>query len=838
VDEETGSDALRWREIEPVLDGALDLPPDERPAFLERACAGREDLRARVEELLRAGARSGGPLDRPLEAVAPLLAAEDSAPDPAGKQVGPYRILRRLGEGGMGVVFEAEQDTPRRTVALKLIRGGALVGPQQRRLFRREIEALARLRHSGIAAIHDAGVTDGGAPYFAMELAPGKPLDEFLAAAPLDLRDRSALHERLDLFLRICDAISYAHQRGIIHRDLKPSNVLVAPATDPATSREVLQPKILDFGLARRLEGEDATLATEPGRIRGTLAYMSPEQARGDPEAIDVRSDVYSLGVLLYEMLTRRLPCDVRGRALPDAVRAVCEEPPVRPAQMDRALRGDLETILLKSLEKQPDLRYQSVASLADDVRRFLSDQPILARSPSTAYHLRKLVARHRGAAVFAATVAVLVVAFGATMSVMYRQQREATRRAELEAAKAGRTLEFFEEMLASVRPARALGREPTVREVLETSAARIDSAFAEDPEVRASIQYTIGSTYRALGHDEEALRQLEASWTARNELLGPATIETVETLARLALTERAMGNVAAAAEHNRRALEGARVVYGERSNGVASLLASLGACLWGQGELAPAESTLRASIAILDSLPDPDEEVRSAAQTNLAIVYQAQGRSEEALEQQRQVVDGWIRRGQRGSPDGLKARMNLAFRLADVARYDESVPLLREVLEEQRRILGPDHPERLHGLSALAFQLLMTGSTEEAEPLFREALERTRSVLGPEHPETLQSLHAWGYFLGEVKRHAEAEATFREAVPIGRRLYGDRHPETAALLHSLGHEIAAQGRREEGLGFLREAERMFAAVVGEDHPQTKATRAVIAALERGEATE
>jgi serine/threonine protein kinase/Tfp pilus assembly protein PilF len=836
VSGEPGSDASQWKKIEPILDGALDLPRDERPAFLDQACAGDADLRAQVEELLHAASRSRGPLERtpdPLEG----LAGEGDA-DFEGRRIGPYRIVRRIGEGGMGVVFEAEQETPRRAVALKLIRGGALVSLQQVRLFRREIEALARLRHSGIAAIHDAGVTDGGAPYFAMELVSGKPLDEFLAEAPLDPRDRAALRERLELFLRIGDAVSYAHQRGIIHRDLKPSNVLVARGTDPATSREVMQPKILDFGLARRLEGEDASLVTEPGRIRGTLAYMSPEQARGDPESIDVRSDVYSLGVMLYEMLTGRLPVDVRARALPDAVRAICEQPPVRPGQTHRALRGDPETILLKALEKDPERRYPSVASLADDVRRFLADQPILARSPSTAYQLRKLVARHRGAAAFTAVAAVLVIAFGATMSVMYRQQREATRRAEVEAAKAGRTLEFFETMLASVDPSKALGREPTVRDVLEMSASRIDSSFASDPEVRASIQYTIGSTYYALGHHEEASRQLAAAWKAREELLGPAHLETVETLARLSISERDHGDLITAEEHVRRALEGAKVAYGERSNPVASLLSNLGTCLWKQGKLASAESTLQSSITMLDSVAVPDERVLAATHTNLAIVYQAQGRTEEALEQQQHAVESFQRRGMESSPEGAKARMNLAFRLADVQRFDESVPLLREVLEEQRRILGADHPSRLHGLSALAYQLLVTGKAEEAEPLFREALERSRTALGPEHPETLQSLHAWGYFLGELRRHAEAEATFREAVPISRHLYGDHHPQTAALLHSLGHEVSAQGRRAEGLVYLREAAKIFAEVVGEDHPQTKQTREVIAELERGERPE
>ena len=325
--------------------------------------------------------------------------------------IGPYLVHRRLGEGGMGIVYEAQQQAPRRLVAIKVVRGGSCVDEYRLRLFQREAQTLARLKHPSIAAVYEGGQTADGEHFFAMELVNGIPLTQFV-------RDHDVpRHERLRLFQQICQAIQYAHQRGVIHRDLKPSNILVDVEG---------KAKVLDFGLAR-ITDPDGTLTTatyEVGRIMGTLPYMSPEEVRGDVGAIDVRSDLYSLGVILFELLTNELPYTVRRNALPEAIRIICEENPRRGSSIERALRGDLDVILSRALEKDPNRRYQSAAALSEDIERFLTDQPILARRGNALYHFRKLLVRNRLAAIAVCGLLVVFSITAYTVTQLTKNQR------------------------------------------------------------------------------------------------------------------------------------------------------------------------------------------------------------------------------------------------------------------------------------------------------------------------------------------------------------------------------------------------------------------------------
>src|SRR5215510_1259555 len=451
----------RWQRIKQLYHIALGREANEREAFLAEVCAGDESLRSEVESLLRCDARAEGFMEAPALEVAAQLQAEeeaaeifnsilhtDSDPSKSGNGsspvtpifIGDYRVLRKLGEGGMGVVYEAEQQHPRRLVALKVIRGGRLVDEYQVKLFQREVQALARLKHPGIAAIYEAGCADEGQHYFVMELAPGVPLLDYVKGRRLaGARAPSNIRQRLELFLKICEAISYAHQRGVIHRDLKPANILVADESykpggqsldGPGVSR--VEVKVLDFGLARITDedGAGASGLSQAGQVRGTLPYMSPEQVRGDPDQIDVRADVYALGVILYELLTERLPYELEQVTLPQAIRIICEEEPKpvnralgesrdRESRKTERIDRDIETIALKALEKELERRYRSAAAMAEDVTRYLTNQPIQARPPSALYQFRKLVARHKVPFASLAAVFALLLGFAITMAAL-----------------------------------------------------------------------------------------------------------------------------------------------------------------------------------------------------------------------------------------------------------------------------------------------------------------------------------------------------------------------------------------------------------------------------------
>lgn len=755
----------------------------------------------------------GSPADPPGSSNDAAIERDGAHPD---QWIAGYRILGRLGEGGMGVVFEAEQQTPRRAVALKVIRGGAAVDQYTAQLFQREVETLARLKHPNIAAIYDAGCTDDGQRYFAMELVRGVPLDEYVRAHPLDSRRvRAGLRERLNLFLQICDAIHSAHQRGVIHRDLKPGNILVVDG-ETSTSAAGAAPrgqlsgslvKILDFGLARITDADATTtsVVTKVGQISGTLPYMSPEQARGNPDEIDLRTDVYALGIVLYELLTGQLPYATDCPSLPEAIRVICESVPQRPATLLPALGGDLETILLKALEKEPARRYQSVLTLAEDIQRFLADQPILARPPSTMYQMRKLIARHRTPFAFAVGVLSLLIGFAITMSVMFGVQRSerlradaARDRAEMEMRKSGRINEFLQAMLGSIDPEQARGREVTVREVLDRAAREIGAELDAEPEVQAALRNTIGTTYLALGLYPEAQTQLRSALEMRETLLGRDHPDAIASLHELGHLLNAQGQPAAAESVFTHALERSRRIHGAEHVDVATALSNRGLAVRYQGRASEAEPLFRESLRLRRELLGSEDRETAAVLNNLALT------------------------------------------LADLERYAEAEPLYREALEMQTAVVGEEHLEVARTLNNLALLLRRTDQNAEARALYVRTLAIQEKLLGGAHPSivvtriNLAMLHRAQTDWDAAARH------YRAALEMTESVLGGDHPYIAIALTGLGLVLRHQGELVEAERCYRRALEVYRAQYGETHPYIAATLGGLAAvlLETGRAGE
>jgi serine/threonine protein kinase len=769
--------------------------------------------------------------------------------------IGGFRIIAKLGEGGMGVVWEAEQEQPKRRVALKVMRRDHVVDELHARMFRREAESLARLKHPNIAAIYESGHTEDGHDYFAMELVRGVTLDEWLQQRP-DAVDGDELELRLNLYRSICDAVHYAHQRGVIHRDLKPSNIIVTDqgGSSSAGSAGGASPtvKILDFGLARITDADiAATLVSEVGVIKGTLEYMSPEQARGDVAAIDVRADVYALGVILYEMLTGRRPYEVSRGALVEALRVICEEPP-RPLRNSwtgiRRLDSDLETIVGKTLEKEAERRYDSAAALREDVDRYLASQPILARAPSAVYQLRKMVQRNRLGAAFAATVLALVVVLAVTMTVQAGRIARERDRAEGEAAKVQAVNRFMRDTLSAANPS-VMGYDVTVVEALDQATAKIESSFAEQPEIEAEVRHTIGDTYNALGRYEEARPQLEAALDMRTELVGLDSPEAIETLASLAQLAWRDSKFDEAVELGRELLEARRRVFGDPSSDVAVTLDFLGRVLTDGGRYDEAEpfvqrglamnreisgevsiqvassyqtwavleETWRQDYAKAEELTRKEIEIRRAVEgrdtieigsavNNLAIFVMYQGRLEEAAaiqEESNRIVGGLVGERHPSMARGLENLGNIHFRLGN---YDRTLELLGLVIGIRRETLGDDSPAVARGMTNLGAVYRRSGDLEAAEETLREAVRRMETAYGPDHSDVALSHRSFALVLRDRGKTVEAEGELRKALEIAGRSFPEGSPGLARFQFTLGQLLATEERYAEAEPLLLDA--------------------------------
>ena len=739
-------------------------------------------------------------LDRPAgEAFGALFASETAdgvAPsDPVdllgGRELGPYTILHRLGEGGVGVVFAARQARPERRVALKVLRAGVFADERQRRAFRREVQSLARLAHPGIAAIHEAGRTADGLDYFAMELIDGQPLDVHLAARP-GPDTRAEIDARLALFLELCDAISHAHQRGVIHLDLKPSNVLVLKAPTRSRTRQDTAPalKVLDFGVARFSGGDPDATRTLAGRgLFGTLAYMSPEQAGGDTDAIDVRSDIYALGVLLYEMLTGGHPIEVRGLPIHDAVAAIREREPRRPGDRARILRGDLETIILKALHKDPAQRYQSAAALAEDVQRFRGDLPILGRSPSTAYQLRKIVRRHRVLIGLLGLVVVsLVAAVGGTSFGLVRA-RHAESAARADAAAAEQVAGFLEKVFRVTEPGESRGNAVTARELLDQAVATIATELDDQPRVRGRLLATMGNAYRNLGLYHDARPLLEQAVALQDATLAPDDLLLAGNHFVLASLLRRLEDYPAAQRHYEAALA-------IRERALPTDHADIGVAVSGLANLAVDRGDYEAARGLYDR--------------SLGILARSVGTDD---------------------PRYAAMLANRAIAEWNAGNLDAARTTFEQVVEIQRRTLPADDLDLAWSLTTLARTYRAGGRISEAQQLTEEALAVQESALGPGHTDVAATLDVIADLRSDAGDYAGAIVLRERAVAIWGDAVGTGSASYAMALDNLAQELGHAGRTAEAIDASERAAAIFAGSLAEDHPAIHTNATILAQL-------
>ncbi|HEY6806414.1 MAG TPA: serine/threonine-protein kinase [Pyrinomonadaceae bacterium] len=849
----------RWQQIITILAPVLESPAEERASLLERLCGEQIELREEVAALVAAFEKDSKLMENPLSDGETLIRHPVNNPI-EGQLIGPYKIIRELGRGGMGAVYLAirSDDQYRKRVAIKLIKRG-LDTEEILNRFRHERQILASLDHPNIARLLHGDTTADGLSYFVMEYVEGMPVDSYCDTKKLSTATR------LELFRKVCAAVHYAHQNLVVHRDLKPSNILV---TDQG------EPKLLDFGIAKLLNPELYGQTMAPTEIAVRLMtpdYASPEQVRGGK--ITTASDVYSLGVLLYELLTGHRPYHLRGTERVEIERVICEESPAKPStvinrredmidnegstrtltpesvsrtregepdKLRRRLEGDLDNIVLMAMRKEPERRYLSVGHFAEDIRRHLAGLPVSARKDTFGYRAGKFVKRNKVGVAIAAAFAVLLA-----VSAVFIIQQSA--RAARERDKAERVSAFLVDLFKVSDPSEAKGKSITAREILDQGAARIETEMKDQPEVQATLMDAIGMVYRGLGLYDSAIPLLEKSVKLRREVLGNENVDTAKSLNDLGWVLLEKQRSKEAEPFLQEAIKIRRKLRGEEHQETAESLNLLAFARKDQGDIASAETLYRETLALRRKIFGPMHRDVAQSLNNLALMATENGDYTEAdkLYQEALVIDRQTLGME--DPDVLTHLSNYALLKDNKGEYDEAERLYREIITNKRKVLGNEHPSLAVTLNNLAETLRQKGDYENAEPLYREAqaifikllgedspsvatltqnlarmfydkgdltaaeplyrkaLSAYRKQLGEEDPRVARTVSNVGQLLYERSDFGAAEPQLRQALQTQRKLYPGGHKDVATTLIGLGRLLTDTNRATEAEGLLRE---------------------------------
>jgi len=863
------------------------LIPAERASVLDHECRGDAELRRRVEELLwshddtdnffsepildsavmagatvvqpRAGAAAEPLADSSYEATATssgesirsVTVETRDTPFPLpvtaaiGMRIGPYKLLQKLGEGGMGTVYMAEQETPvRRRVALKIVKVGMDSEPVIAR-FEVERQALAMMDHPNIAKVLDAGATATARPFFVMELVHGVPITEFCDCHKMTPR------ERLELFVPVCQAIQHAHQKGIIHRDIKPTNVLVALYD----GRPV--PKVIDFGIAKATDQKltDRTMFTQFGSIIGTLEYSSPEQAELSALGVDTRSDIYSLGILLYELLTGTTPLEhdkLMGKSYSEVLRRIRDEEPPKPstrlrelkdslgsisarrktepARLSRLVRGELDWIVMKALEKDRARRYESASSFARDIQRYLEGDAVEASPPAAGYRLRKFARKHSVAMAIVAGFASLLI-LGATISawqaIVARRaearaigEREKARRAEAEAKV---VLSFFaDRVLAAARPQGqdgGLGKDVTVRRAVDAAEPKITAAFPDQPVVEASVRSVLGTTYLYLGEPARALPQYERAWELRQVKLGPDHADTLSSQNALGLAYQAAGSLDKAIPLLKRTLATRAGTLGREHPDSLSSAKSLAMAFRDAGQWDQAIVLFERILTLETARLGRDDPGTLLTQNNLALTFRDDGQWDRAIALFEQTLATRTAKLGVDHPDTLLTQSNLAMSYREAGWWDRAIPLFERTLAAQRARLGTDHPNTLLTQNNLAPAYQAVGQLDLAIALLEQTLMGRTSKLGADHPSTFTTQNNLALAYQAAGQLDRAIALFERTLTARTAKLGTEHPSTLTTRTDLANAYDAKGDFARAESLLRDVIAARKKKLGAEHP-------------------
>jgi len=867
-------DARRWQRVERLFQEASALDDDAAvDAFLERHCGGDRELREEVESLLEQSEGAEGFLRGMARRMGLPFGGEPERVDLSGRSLGAWTLRSRIGQGGMGVVYLAERADGafEKQVAVKILPGATAFGSERER-FARERRLLACLDHPGIARLLDGGITPEGLPFLVMEYVEGEPIDRFCDRHLLTVR------ERVELFRKACEAVEYAHRNLIIHRDLKPANILVTP--DGSV-------KLLDFGIARVVEGEgDEGELAGITRLSGrplTPSFASPEQISGGP--LTTTSDVYALGVLLYGLLAGSAPYELAGATPGEAERIVCHtDPPTpsgvisgpgegaddpeevarlrrtTPGRLRRTLGGDLDTVVLTAMAKEPERRYASAAALSEDLGRFLDEHPILARRAGLGYRLRKFVSRRPGLAAAGLAALFAVVGYGVTLNLHAQRLEVERNNAQVEAELRGQVSDFLFAIFEGASPRLGGSEDLTARELLDRGAENLDD-FDGDPLFSVELAATLGRVYGLIGRFEDATHHLERSLDLRAEHGLDEPVEVAAALSALGEHYTALGEAERALEARERALALRREALGERHELVAASLAAIGNHHSRSGDLDQAEEVMQRALDLqVEILGDdhPDVLISLAALGRLAW---RRGELDRAVEFYGTAWDRWEGGDEPDASVGTSLANNLGVMYRELGRYEESRTMYENALAVRRELFGDRHPTVATTLHNLSVVLRRMGELDAAEAAGREALEQRMEFHGEADALVAQSLNSLGNLLrarGNWEEAAEllsrtldiydelggrgtptwgvalnnlanalrdggetvrAEAKYLEAIEITRSQQGPTHPGLAATLYQLGLLYRLEGRLADAEAALRESLEIREAIFDEDHP-------------------